>query len=104
MPQDRLLHPKASRSQKVTSLTDFEYRVWTQYMLSSDDFGVMRLSGVTLQADNDALAAKPARIVQRAFEHLVKVGLIRTFEHQGRVYAYQHDWQEWQKIEYPRAT
>lgn len=104
MPQDRLLHPKASRSQKVTSLTDFEYRVWTQYLLSADDFGVMRHSGVTLQRDNDALDAKPKKVVQRALDQLVRIGLIGTFEHQGRTYSYQRDWQMWQKVEYPRAT
>jgi hypothetical protein len=104
MPQDRLLHPKASHSAKVTLLTDFEYRVWTQYMLSADDFGVMRASVVTLQADNDAIHARPARVVERALEHVIAVALVKTFEHQGRRFLYQYDWQTWQKVEYPRAT
>jgi hypothetical protein len=104
MPQDRLLHPKASRSQKVSQLTDLEYRVWTQYLLSADDFGVMRASAVSLQADNDALDARPLKVVQRAFDRLVAVGLLGTFDQQGRRFVYQADWQTWQKVEYPRAS
>lgn len=104
MPADRLFHPKLGHSRKIALLTDGEFRVWAQYILSSDDFGVMRFSAVTLQADNDALNARPQRIVQRAFARLVAVGLLHDFEHQGRAYVYQHDWQDWQKIEYPRAT
>lgn len=104
MPQDRLLHPKLGHSQKVANLTDFEYRVWTQYLLSADDYGVMRASAVTLQADNDALAMKKSRIVERALEHVLTAGLVYAFEHQGRRYVYQRDWQEWQHIGYPRST
>ena len=104
MPQDRFLHPRLGHSEKVTRLTDFEYRVWTQYILSADDFGVMRASAVTLQADNDALAAKKAALVQRALEQLIHIGLLRAFMHQGRTYVYQPDWQDWQHVGYPRAT
>lgn len=104
MPQDRFLHPRLGHSDKVTLLTDFEYRVWTQYILSADDFGVMRASAVTLQSDNDAIHAKRAIIVERALEHLIVVSLVFPFTHQDRRYVYQPDWQRWQKVEWPRAT
>jgi hypothetical protein len=104
MPQDRLIHPRLGHSQKVTLLTDLEYRVWTQYMLSADDFGVMRASAVTLQADNDALQVRPSKVVQRALEHIVEVHLIEPFSHQGQPYVFQRDWQRWQKVEWPRGT
>lgn len=104
MPDDRLLHKRAGHSEKVTSLTDFEFRVWIQYQWSADDFGVMRLSAVNLQADNDALAKKPIRVVQRAFERVRDTELIYEFEHQGRQYVYQRDWQDFQKVEYPKPT
>lgn len=104
MPVDRLLHPRLGKSHKVTMLTDMEYRVWTQYLLSSDDFGVMRGTHHQLQADNDHLANRPAKTVQRCLDALVHAGLVRSFEHQGRPYIYQPDWQRWQKVEYPRAT
>ena len=106
MPDDRFIHRRLGHSERVNSLSDFEFRVWTQYVLSSDDFGVMRFTPATLQADNDALAGegKKAKAVQRALERLAILGLIRTFVHQSRTYCYQHDWQDWQKVEYPRAT
>src|SRR3990167_10082936 len=104
MPDDRFLHPRAGHSQKVNTLTDLEYRVWTQYLLSADDFGVMRFSPAKLKADNDHLENRPAKAIQRSLDTLVTSGLIHTFQHQGKCYAYQHDWQRWQKVEYPRAT
>jgi len=104
MPADRLLHPKLGHSDKVSRLTDFEFRVWTQYMLSADDYGVIRASAVTLQADNDALAMKKARVVELALQHVIEAGLVHAFEHQGRRYVYQRDWQDWQHIGYPRST
>lgn len=85
-------------------LTDFEYRVWDQYQLSADDFGVMRCSPLTLQADNDALEARDAAEVAQALERLIAVGLTVPFTHQGRRFICQTDWQEFQKVEYPRRT
>lgn len=104
MPQDRLFHPRLGHSEKITMLTDFEFRVWNSYILTADDFGVMRASAVTLQSTNDALDAKPARIVMRALERLLVVALVQGFEHQGRSYVFQRDWQHYQKIEWPRNT
>src|SRR5690348_11233441 len=101
MPADRFIHPRASRSIKVGSLSDFEYRVWTQYLLSADDFGVMAYSAVKLQADNTALAKRPIKIVAQALTKLVEVDLLHTFDHQGDAFVYQRDWQAWQKVEYP---
>ena len=104
MPIDRFLHPRAGHSNKVSQLSDFAYRVWTQYILSADDFGVMRASGIALQADNDAFAKRKAAAVQKAFDAVIDVGLVRTFEHQGRRYVCQLDWQTWQKVGWPRIT
>lgn len=104
MPDDRFLHRRAGHSQRVNLLTDLEYRVWTQYMLSADDFGVMRGTHHPIQNDNDHLANRPAKMVQRCIDALVKCGLIRRFEHQGKPYVFQPDWQDWQKVSYPRTT
>jgi hypothetical protein len=104
MPAPRILHPRAGHSEKVTSLTGDEYRAWTQYMQSADDFGVMRQSAATLRADNDCLDGIPEKVVERLLQRLLDVGLIRSFEHQGKRYVYQHDWQDWQKVGWPKTT
>jgi hypothetical protein len=104
MPQDRLRSPRGSRGRRLTSLTDFEFRVWDQYQLSADDFGVMRCSPLTVQAENDNLADRPSGDVLAALERMIAVGLVAGFEHQGRRYICQLDWQEFQKVEYPRRT
>lgn len=104
MPADRLIHPKLGKSRKVSLLTDLEYRVWTQYILSADDFGVMHATAVKIQSDNLHLANRPAKMVKRCLDALVKCGLLHAFTHQGQPFVFQHDWQRWQKVEYPRAT
>lgn len=104
MPADRLFHPRLGHSQKVTSLSHLEARVWQQYVLSADDFGVMPFTPLQVQADNLALAREPIDDIQRALDRLVQVRLVAVFEHQGVRFLYQHDWQDWQKIEYPRVS
>lgn len=105
MPLDRMLHPRAGHSEKVNALTDFEYRVWTQYMLSADDFSLMPCEGVKLQADNRALAKRPARLVQKALEQLVTVGLLVAYlDPQRRRYVCDPVWQKYQRIEYPKQS
>lgn len=104
MPADRFLHKKAGHSRKVTMLTDLEYRVWTQYLLSADDFGIMRASAAALKSDNDHLENRPVKILERCVDALIKSTLVRVFEHQGRRYVYQHDWQDYQKVTWPAKT
>jgi hypothetical protein len=104
MPDDRLIHLTIGHSDKINILTDFEKLVWLIYKLASDDFGVMRFSPVALQDAADWLEARPARVVERALQRVIDVGLIHAFGHQGRIYVYQFDWQTWQKITHPRKT
>lgn len=104
MPADRFLHKKAGHSRKVTMLTDLEYRVWTQYILSADDFGIMRASAAVLKSDNDHLENRPVKVLEKCLEALIKSTLVRTYEHQWRQYVFQHDWQDFQKVTWPAKT
>lgn len=104
MPDDRLIHRTLGHSEKINRLTDFEKLVWLIYKLAADDFGVMRFSALSLQEAARFLEQRPARTVLRGLEAVHKVELIRTFDHQGRAYCYQTDWQTWQKITHPRQT
>lgn len=104
MSDARVLHKRAGGSQKVNSLTNLEYRVWTQYLVSADDFGVMPATAAVIQADNVYLRREKARTVQAAIERLVAIGLVADFEHQGERFIWQTDWQKWQGIRYPRST
>ncbi len=88
----------------MNQLTDLEYRVWTQYILSADDFGVMRATAVKLQADNDALAVRPPKVIQRCLDALVVCGLLSEFDHQNHRFVYQEDWQDFQKVTWPTKT
>lgn len=72
--------------------------------MAADDYGVMRASEVTLQAANTALAKQSKRKVLVAMDTLVEVRLLTAFEHQGERYLCQLDWQDFQKIRYPRDT
>ena len=104
MPDERFLHKRLGHSEKVNALNDLEFRVWTQYQLSADDCGVMRNAAIAIQADNDSLAARPAKAIQKALDKIVAVGLLLSFEHQGKRYVCQGDWQQFQKVRYPRST
>jgi hypothetical protein len=104
MPADRLLHPRAGHSRKVSSLTDLEFRVWIQYLLSADDFGILPATAVALQSANDYLLSIPAKKLVKAIAVLVSIELVRVFTHQERQYLYQPDWQDWQKVRWPAKT
>lgn len=104
MAEDRFLHPALGHSDKVNLLTDLEFRVWIQYLLTADDFGVMRFSAVTVQSASDALSVRSGRMIQRCLERLVDVGLLVDFEHQKRKYLCQLDWAEKQPMRFPRST
>lgn len=104
MPDDRLFHKRLGHSVKVNGLSDIEEIVWRTYIQSADDFGVMLFSAIELRREHDRLLKRSDVVVQRMFERVRDVDLVRTFEHQGRTYAYQRDWQDWQKVRYPLRT
>lgn len=104
MAEDRKIHPQSGRDAKVTALSDFEYRVWSQYILSANDLGVMPWTAGALQGGNSVLDARPRKVVEAAMAAILRVGLLRTFVHDGTTYAWSVKWQDWQAIRYPRKS
>jgi hypothetical protein len=104
MSDDRLFHRRLGHSQKVNSLSDLEEIVWRTYIQAADDFGVMLFTAIELRREHDRLMKRSDQVVQRMFERVRDAGLVHTFEHQGRTYCFQRDWQEFQKVRYPFRT
>jgi len=104
MPEDRFIHPRLGHSQKVTSLTDFEFRVWCQYLLTADDYGVLPYSAAVIRGANLAIAARPDGAVMEALDVLLAIGLVLPFEHQGQRFLCDPVWQDFQKVRYPKRT
>lgn len=104
MPDYRKFHNRAGHSEKLASITDFEFRVWHQYRATADDFGVCPLSAAKLQGDNRRLAKEPAGKVYKAILHLIEVGLVVPFTHQNQDYLCQLDWQDFEDVRYPRQS
>jgi len=100
----RLLHKRGSHGERIISLSDLTFRVWIQYVLSADDFGVMRASASVLRADNPRLEREPLKRINKAMAEIVLARLVEEFVHQGVRYWWQLDWNDFQKIRYPRET
>lgn len=88
----------------MTALTDFEYRVWEQTKLSSDDFGVMPFTSTLLRAENIRLRKATEKQVFDALSRLASLELLIVFEHQGEQYCCAPQWQKWQMVRFPRKT
>lgn len=104
MADARFLHKKGMKGERVIALDHLPFRVWVQYQLSADDFGVMRASASVLRADNPRLEREPLKRVVGAMGIVLASGLLQTFAHQGADYWWQTDWQDFQQIRYPRET
>lgn len=100
----RVVPHVVGQSDKLSILSDLEFRCWIQCLLSADDFGVLPLSSALLRDDNLALAACPAPMVDRALEVLVSLGLLMRFQYQDTAFAVSPFWQDVQRIPLPRAT
>lgn len=104
MADARLLHKKGIHGERVIELDHLEFRVWVQYVLSADDYGVMRASATVLRADNIRLEREPFKRIVACMERLESCQLVQIFEHQGVKFWWQNDWQDFQGIRYPRDT
>lgn len=104
MPTYRLIEKSAGTGERITQLNHLGFRVWMQYQLSADDFGVCPAEAVKLQGENLALQREPVKRVQEQIDQLVTIGLCGTFTDGSRRYLFQFDWQDYQKIKHPSKT
>lgn len=104
MPDFRLTPKREGFSDKITALDHLAYRVWQQYKLSADDYGVMPDLAASVQAGNRRLAQEPVKVITAALASFVECGLLHRFVHQGQGYLYSRVWQKHQKIRYPSET
>lgn len=104
MATHRVIEKAAGTGERTCSLSPLEFRVWVQYLLSADDYGICPAEAIKLQADCPALQRESAKRVQAALERLVAVGLCGVFADGQRRYLYQSDWQEFQRIKHPTRT
>lgn len=104
MANYRLIFRNASTGDRTSSLSHLGFRVWTQYQLSADDFGVCPALAAKFQGDNDALLAEPEKRIQAEIENLIAVNLCGVFTDGRRRYLYQHDWQDWQRLKHATST
>lgn len=100
----RLIHCVAATGERSSSLNHLQFRVWMQYQLSADDYGVCPADASKFRGDNPALREETDRKVQAAIEAVVKVGLVGAFMDGRLRYLYQPDWQDWQRIKWPTET
>lgn len=104
MPTHRVIEKTAGTGERSGSLSHLGFRVWMQYILSADDYGVCPAEAAKLQGDNPALNEEPMRRIQDQIENLVKIGLCGVFQDGKRRYLYQADWQTYQRIKHPSKT
>lgn len=104
MPDHRLTPKREGFSDKITALDHLAYRVWQQYKLSADDYGVMPDLAASIQAGNRRLAQEPVKAITAALAGFVDGGLLHRFVHQGQAYLYSRVWQTHQKVRYPSET
>lgn len=104
MATHRVIEKSAGTGERSGSLSHLGFRVWVQYMLSADDYGVCPAEAAKLQGDNPALNDEPMKRVQDQIENLVTIGLCGAFKDGKRRYLYQTDWQTYQRIKHPSKT
>lgn len=104
MPDDRLLHSRLGYSAKVSGLDHLTYRVWTQYLLSADDYGVMPCNAAVIRGANLALAKVPEDEIHACLETIITCELVLAFEHQGQRYVCSPEWQDYQKVRFQRTS
>src|SRR6476660_174685 len=104
MPDERFIHPAEGESEKLTELTDFEFRVWIAYKVSANDVGGMLDSASPLKTGNRYLRKTPEREIRKALDRLLALGLLLAFQQGGERYVCSPVWQDWQRVKHPRQT
>lgn len=105
MPGQRMIQPGQGESRKLAALSDFDYRVFEQVKVASDDFGIMPKTASILKAGNLRLRKKATeKQIEDALDRMIEAGLLVAYDHQDETYVCAPAWQRGQMIEFPRTT
>lgn len=104
MPMERLLGPRVGIGHKIEQLSAVEYRVWTIYLLSADDYGVMPALAAKIQGTDRWCSKQAASTITKALERAIEIKLLRAFDVDGDRFVCSLNWQKHQHIRRPRKT
>lgn len=104
MPVERLSTPRELRGERIRTLSDFQFRVWSTYKVAADDFGVMPMAASSLKAFNPAFEERPDRALVAVLRAFVDSLLLLPFEDQRREFVCSPEWQTHQRIRFPRES
>lgn len=87
----KALHDKISISEKLASLSDYEFRIWVMGLAKSDSYG--RIYGDARLLKATALPLLDSRLdqVQAALATLAQRGLVHAYEVEGKAFLVFHD-------------
>ena len=95
---NRILKESICKSDQIDELSWFEETFFYRLLVNCDDYGVMDARPKILKADLFPLKEVTLDVVADALDKLVRVGLVRTYEVDGKPYVQVIKWTDHQRV------